>query len=152
NKVYYETSRVLREEGRTLDLSNAEMRKLGLAGGLMARIAKVDRSISKGEHEAMINTLVTHWALDREAAVFVVNVAESALDYTYDYYRMTREFATSTTLEERRAFLTTLFLIAAADDDVSFDETEEIRLVAQGINLSHEDFIEAKLRAKEAQS
>lgn len=151
NKVYYETSRVLREEGRSLALSDEEMRKLGLAGGLMARIAKVDQSVSDSERAAMIEILVNHWGLDREAAVFVTTVAESSLDVTYDYYRMTREFATSTTPEERKAFLTALFLIAAADEGVSFDETEEIRMVARGINLSHEDFIAAKLRAKEMQ-
>jgi len=81
----------------------------------------------------------------------VANVAVSSLDVTYDYYRMTREFATSTTLEERRRFLVSLFLIAGADDGVSFDETEEIRLVQQGLNITHEEFINAKLRAKEMQ-
>jgi len=65
---------------------------------------------------------------------------------------MTREFATSTTLEERQRFLVALFQIAGADGAVSFDETEEIRLVALGINVSHEDFINAKLQAKELQS
>jgi uncharacterized tellurite resistance protein B-like protein len=151
NKVYYEASRQLREEGRSLDLSDEEMRRLGLVGGLMARIAKVDQDVSDSEFEAMVNIIGDAWSLDRDAAVFVANVAVSSLDVTYDYYRMTREFATNTTLEERRRFLVALFLIAGADDGVSFDETEEIRLVARGINVSHEDFINAKLRAKELQ-
>ena len=34
---------------------------------------------------------------------------------------------------------------AAADGDISFDETEEIRLIARGLELSHRDFIDAKL-------
>jgi len=152
NKVYYETNRILREEGRSLDLTDKEMRKLGLAGGLMARIAKVDETVSEGEFEAMVDTIATTWQVDHEAAVFVANVAVSSLDVTYDYYRMTREFATSTTLEERQRFLVALFQIAGADGDVSFEETEEIRLVALGINVSHEDFINAKLQAKELQS
>ena len=149
NKVYYETNRILREEGRSLDISDQEMRKLGLAGGLMARIAKVNQVVSEGELEAMVNIMADTWQLDHDAAVFVANVAVSSLDVTYDYYRMTREFATSTTVEERQRFLVALFLIAGADEDVSFDETEEIRLVQRGINVSHQDFIEAKLRAKE---
>jgi len=149
NKVYYETNRILREEGRSLDLSDEEMRKLGLAGGLMARIAKVDQVVSDSEFEAMVSVMAENWQLERDAAVFVANVAVSSLDVTYDYYRMTREFATSTTLEERQRFLVALFLIAGADDGVSFDETEEIRLVQRGVNVGHQDFIEAKLRAKE---
>lgn len=149
NKVYYEVNRRLRENGQSLDLSDQDLRKLGLAGGLMARIAKVDRVVSVEERQAMIGFLEEHWQLAHEAAVFVADVAESSLDVNYDYYRMTREFATSTTPEERRRFLVVLFLVAAADGSVSFDETEEIRLVSRGINMTHQDFINAKLKAQQ---
>jgi uncharacterized tellurite resistance protein B-like protein len=151
NKVYYETNRILHEQGRSLNISDEEMRKLGLAGGLMARIAKVDEVVSESEFEAMVQIIADIWEVDEETATFMANVAVSSLDVTYDYYRMTREFATSTTLEERRKFLIALFLIAGADDGVSFDETEEIRLVQQGLNITHEEFINAKLQAKELQ-
>jgi uncharacterized tellurite resistance protein B-like protein len=149
NKVYYETNRILQDEGRSLDLTDDEMRKLGLAGGLMARIAQVDEVVSDTEFEAMADIIASTWQLDREAAVFVANVAVSSLDFSYDYHRMTREFASSTTLDERQRFLVALFLVAGAEDGASFDETEEIRMVARGINVSHQDFINAKLRAKE---
>jgi uncharacterized tellurite resistance protein B-like protein len=152
NKVYYEVNRRLRENGQSLELSDSEMRKLGLAGGLMARIAKVDRIVSEDEQQAMVQLLEQHWQLAREAAIFVAEVAVSALDVTYDYYRMTREFATSTTPEERRRFLVVLFLIASADGAVSFAETEEIRLVSRSINLTHQDFIAAKLEAQAQQA
>lgn len=152
NKVYYEVNRLLQEEGRSLDLPDEEVRKLGLAGGLMARIAKVDRTVTDDELNAMVSLIEEHWALGPEAAAFVANVAVSSLDVNYDYYRMTREFATSTTLEERQGFLVALFVIAGADKNVSFEETEEIRLVSRGINVTHQDFIDAKLKAKSNQS
>ena len=150
-EIYYETNRILNEEGRSVDISDEEMRKLGLAGGLMARIAKVDQVVSDSEFETMVSVMAENWRLDRDAAVFVATVAVSSLDVTYDYYRMTREFATSTTIDERKRFLVALFQVAGAEDGASFDETEEIRLVARGTNVSHQDFIEAKLRAKELQ-
>ncbi len=150
NKVYYEVSRRLRENGKSLDLSDEELRKLGLAGGLMARIAQVDRIVSDAERQAMVELLETHWQLDHEPAVFVADVAVSSFDLNYDYYRMTREFAAETTPEERRQFLVVLFLLASADGGVSFEETEEIRLVSRGINLTHKDFIDAKLKAQTA--
>ena len=152
NKVFYEVSLRLREEGKSLELPEAEMRKLGLAGGLMARIAKVDRTVTDEEFEVMAQAFEEHWQLPRESAVFVANVAVSSLDVSYDYYRMTREFATETTLEERQAFLVALFRIAAADGEVSFEETEEIRLVSRGINVTHQDFINAKLKVKTQQA
>jgi uncharacterized tellurite resistance protein B-like protein len=151
NKVYYEVSRQLEAEGKSLDLPNEEIRKLGLAGGLMARIANVDQTVSDDELNAMARMIGQHWELTPEAAEFVANVAVSSLDVNYDYYRMTREFATSTTAEERQRFLVALFVIAGADKDVSFEETEEIRLVSRGINVTHQDFIDAKLEAKSRQ-
>ncbi len=151
NKVYYEVSRRMREEGNSFDLPDEEVRKLGLAGGLMARIAKVDRTVTEDELNAMISMIEEHWDLTPEAALFVINVAVSSLDVNYDYYRMTREFATITTLKERQGFLVALFVIAGADKDVSFEETEEIRLVSRGINVTHKDFINAKLKAKSTQ-
>jgi len=151
NKVYYEVNRQLGEEGSSLDLPDEEMRKLGLAGGLMARIAKVDRTVTDEELNAMGGLIEEHWDLTPESAAFVANVALSSLDANYDYYRMTREFATSTTPEERQGFLVALFVIAGADEDVSFEETEEIRLVSRGINVTHQDFINAKLKAKAIQ-
>ena len=152
NKVFYEVNRRLQEEGKSLELPEAEMRKLGLAGGLMARIAKVDRTVTDNELEVMTQAIEEHWQLSQESAFFVANAAVSSLDVNYDYYRMTREFATETTLEERQAFLVALFRIAGADGGVSFEETEEIRLVSRGINVSHQDFINAKLKAKEQQA
>ena len=151
NKVYYEVDRRLRQNGQSLELSDTELRKLGLAGGLMARIAKVDRIVSDDELQAMIEVIEEQWQLAHESAVFVADVAMSSLGVTYDYYRMTREFATSTTADERRRFLVALFLIASADGSVSFEETEEIRLVSRGINVTHQDFISAKLEAQAQQ-
>jgi len=145
NKVYYEVSRLLREQGKTLDLPDEELRRLGLAGGLMARIAKVDRDVTDEEIFQMAAAIERYWGLSAENALFVANVAVSSLDVNYDYYRMTREFATMTTPEERRSFLVALFRVAAADGGISFDETEEIRTISKGINVTHQDFINAKL-------
>lgn len=152
NKVYYEVCRRLEMDGKSLDLPDEEIRKLGLAGGLMARIALVDRAATGEEQAVMKDVFERHWGLSAEEAEFVANAAMSSLDVNYDYYRMTREFATEATFEERKRFLVALFLIAGADGAVSFEETEEIRLVARGINLSHQDFIDAKLEAKALQA
>lgn len=145
NKVYFEVNQRLQSEGKSLDLPDRELRIMGLAGGLMARIANVDRTITDEEFEAMSSRIAEYWSVDRETAVFIATVAVSSLDVNYDYYRMTREFGTETTLEERRTFLEVLFQVAAADGSVSFEETEEIRLVARGINVNHQDFIKAKM-------
>lgn len=146
NKVYYELRQQLAEQGRSLELPDAELRKLGLAGGLMARVVYVDEQVTDTEVQAMAEIIGRYWELAQETAVLVAQIAVSSVDYNYDYYRMTRQFAESTSREERLKFLDVLFQVAVADGFVSFAETEEIRLVAQGINLANQDFIEAKIK------
>lgn len=145
NKVYYSVSQRLRENGQEFNISEDDLRKLSLVGGLMAKIAQVDREVSEAEINRMIEVIAGNWNLSKEEATFVAEVAVSAVDVTYDTFRMMRELATSTTEEERRRVLVVLFAIGAADGDISFDETEEIRLIARGLDLTHKDFIDAKL-------
>ncbi len=145
NRVYYEVEKQLHQDGKTLDLSDEELRRLGLAGGLMARVAHVDREIEAHEKALMVEKIRDYWQVEEETAVFVTTVAINTVDVTYDYYRMTRQFTELTTVEERQRFLAVLFQLAAADGELTFNETEEIRLISQSLNLSHADFIAAKL-------
>ena len=146
NKVYYSVSQRLRSDGQQLDLSDDGLRKLGLVGGLMAKIAQMDSEVTDTEFARMVDIIQVNWNLGVEEATFVAEVAISAVDLTYDIFRMMRELATSTTVDERCRVLDVLFAVANADGDISFDETEEIRLISRGLDLTHTDFIDAKLR------
>ncbi len=145
NKVYYSVSQQLAAEGRNLDISDGDLRRLSLVGGLMAKIAYEDRQVTDTEIAKMIEAIENNWGLSNEEANFLTQVAISSVDVTYDAFRMMRELVTVTTLEERRHIVEVLFAVAAADGDISFDETEEIRLIARSLELSHRDFIDAKL-------
>lgn len=146
NKVYYEVQQRLEAAGKTLALADEALRKLGLAGGLMARVAYVDRQVTADEEAAMADIIARLWGVGGETAVFVAHTAVNSLDASYDYYRMTREFGLATTPDERRRFLDVLFQVALADGFVTYEETEEVRLVAHAINLPNEDFINAKIK------
>jgi uncharacterized tellurite resistance protein B-like protein len=145
NKVYYSVSERLRADGLELNISESDLRKLSLVGGLMAKIAQMDREVTEAEFKRMVEVIAKNWNLGFEEATFVAEVAISAVDVTYDTFRMMRELATSTSEAERRRVLVVLFAVGAADGDLSFDETEEIRLIARGLDLTHKDFIDAKL-------
>lgn len=146
NKVYYAVEQRLQIDPQDLGLSDEELRKLGLVGGLMAKIAQLDRNVAEAEYDRMVTTFQDLWGVTRETATFVVEVAVSAVDVTYDTFRMMRELATSASLEERRHVVELLFAISAADGDMSIEEIEEIRVIARGLNLTHKDFIDAKLK------
>jgi uncharacterized tellurite resistance protein B-like protein len=146
NKVYYAVRQRLNLGEADLDIPEADLRKLSLAGGLMARVAHVDREVTEDEFNTMANALQVSWDITRETAAFVAEIAVSEVSAELDYFRLTREFSTSTTEEERVRFLDVLFAVADADGHVSHEEIEEIRRIAKSLNLTHKQFISAKLK------
>jgi uncharacterized tellurite resistance protein B-like protein len=146
NKVYYAVRQRLNLGEVNLEIPEADLRKLSLAGGLMARVAHVDRQVTEDEFDMMVNALQAGWDIAREAAAFVAEVAVSEISADLDYFRLTRQFSTSTTEDERVRFLDVLFAVADADGHVSHDEIEEIRRIAKSLNLTHKQFIGAKLK------
>lgn len=145
NRVYYQLRQQLAARGIVWDVPDAELRRLGLAGGLLALVAQTADGVTETERAAMVEALGAAWALPAESAALVVEVALADGD-ALDFYRLVREFAEVTTDDERRRFLDALFGVAAADGAATFEEIEQIRLIALGLKLSHTEFIEAKLR------
>lgn len=145
NHVYYKMRQQLASRNIVWNISDAELRRLGLAGGLLALVAQRSEGVTDEERAAMAAVLQAAWGLSPESAGFVVEVA-LADGERLDFYRLVREFSEVTTQEERQRFLDALFTVAAADNKASFDETEQIRLIAQGLKLSHAEFIDAKLK------
>lgn len=145
NKVYYGVQRRLELGEVSMDIPEDRLRKLSMVGGLMARIANVDLVVTNEEFEAIVNSLKNEWGISQDEATFVTEVAVSEVGPDMDYYRLTREFFTSTTEEERRKFLNVLFSVANADGFVSSKEIEEVRTIANSLRLTHKQFIDAKL-------
>jgi len=146
NKVFYSVCQRLQIDKSDLKIPEDELRTLSLVGGLMAKVAYVDREITDSELDGMVKAIEEVWEVSPHLAAFVAEVAISAMDETYDMFRMMRELMESTSERERRKFLDVLFAVANADGQISYDETEEIRKIARGINVTHKDFIDSKLR------
>ena len=146
NRVYYGVRRRLDESDDQPELPDSELRKLSLAGGLMARVAHIDREVTEGEIDAMERTLQENWNCSREQAALVAEVAVSAVAEDMDFYRMAREFFTCTTEDERVQFLDVLFAVADGDGMVSTPETEGIRRISMNLKMTHRQFIDAKLK------
>lgn len=146
NKVFYEVRRRLNLGEAELEIPEGDLRKLSLAGGLMAKVAHVDHKVTDKEFDAIANALQTHWDVDRQTAVFITEVATSEVAKKLDHYRTVRQFSTRTTRTERVHFLDVLFAVAAADGYATYDEIEEIRAIGKGMLLTHPQFIQAKLK------
>ena len=148
NKIFFDINQKIAEGD--VDFSNIpedKLRKLSLASGLMARVAYVDDKVAAGEREGIQNALLKNWGLTQSEASFVTEIALSEFAKGMDNYRLSRQFFESTTEDERVNFLDVLFAVAASDGEISYYETEEIRQIAKGLLLSHDQFINAKLKA-----
>jgi len=145
NTIYFQVTMELRDQGTSLNLTDSEIRRLCLAAGLMARVAGVDQQVSPEEKIVMRDIIKSEWKLSDEHAKLVVDISHHRVFRGLDGVRLVKGFNRWTTLSERRDFLRCLFAVANAADQTSFEEIEEIRSIAKGMELSHQDFINAKL-------
>ncbi len=141
NKIYYS----LKQRGFNANLPDERTRQLSFAAGLLGLVANVDKDICSKERAAVAEILEKGWGLGCEAAEAVVEVSSEESAQGLDRYRLTDGFYRCTSREERLRFMVCLFRIAAASGKASHEEIEEIRDIALGLKLSHQDFIAAKL-------
>ena len=150
NKVYYSVQRRLELNEGELKLSDDKLRKLSLAGGIMARVARVDEEVTETEFNQIVEVLQAEWKIPREEATFVAEVAVSDTAAEMDRFYLIDGFMKVCSSAELIEFLDVLFAVAAADAEISYDETEEVRSIATAFNLPHKYFIKAKLKATES--
>lgn len=145
NTIYFQVTMELRDRGITFDLPDIDIRKLCLAAGLMARVAGVDHVVSSEETKVMSKVLQRHWTLTEDQAQLIAEISHHRIFRGLDSVRLVKRFKELTTRTDRKEFLHCLFEVANAADQTSFAEIEEIRSLAQGMDLSHQDFLDAKL-------
>jgi uncharacterized tellurite resistance protein B-like protein len=145
NTIYFQVTMELRDRGITFEMPDSEIRKLCLAAGLMARVAGVDHVVSSEETRVMSGVLQRHWTLTEEQAQLVAEISHHRIFRGLDSVRLVKRFKDLTTRTERKDFLHCLFEVANAADQTSFEEIEEIRSLVKGMDLSHQDFLDAKL-------
>ena len=146
NTIYFQVTMELRDRGITFDLPDTDIRKLCLAAGLMARVAGVDHVVSEEETQVMGQVLQRRWTLSEEQAQLVAEISHHRIFRGLDSVRLVKRFKDLTTRDERKEFLHCLFEVANAANQTSFEEIEEIRSIVKGLDLTHQDFLDAKLK------
>lgn len=152
NRVYYAVRQRLRKGEAQLDIPDADLRKLSLAGGLMARVVHVNREVTPSELETIARCLRANWRISPEAAALVAEVAVTEAARSLDYYRLTREFVSSTTEDERVDFARALFAVADADGQISYEENDEIQRLAHAMLLDHAQISDARDQFQQARA
>jgi uncharacterized tellurite resistance protein B-like protein len=145
NRIFYHVNRRLSAD-KIEHVSQDLLWKLSLAGGLMARVAFIDKEVGQPEFDSMVKAMREHWGISEFQANLVAEAAISELTKGLDDYQLSSQFFECTTGEERLSFLDALFAVAAECGGVTFAETEEIRSIAAVLKLTHQQFITAKLK------
>jgi uncharacterized tellurite resistance protein B-like protein len=146
NRIYYKLRQDASLGGENLTIDETGLRKMSLAGGIMARVAYVDREVTDDEIEQISHAISDGWKISPAEARVVAEVAASEMSKDLDYLRLCWNFFNMTDQAERLRFLDGLFAVAASDGFVSDEEMEEIRSISTSLKMTHKEFIEAKLR------
>lgn len=140
NDLFIKIKDSINEGKIEVDLPEGELRKLGLAGSLMARVARVNPRITEQDLEYIASIIQEYWSLSTEGALFVSKIALSQSVFGMDGLRLCRQFHDITTSAERNAFLDALFDVALADGRLTHPEMEEIMEIAANLKISQSDF------------
>ncbi|HZE20002.1 MAG TPA: TerB family tellurite resistance protein [Candidatus Angelobacter sp.] len=142
----------VREIADALDrLPPERARHLASFAYILGRVANVDLEVTPEETRAMEGILRRLAGLSEDEAILIVRIAKSQHELfgATESYVVTREFARSSSEEEKNALLECLFAVSASDNEVSGIEEAEIRKIAGELGLSHADFIAARFRVRE---
>lgn len=118
---------------------------------ILSRVAHADLDISEVETNKMKEILEKSGHLTPEMAALVVEIAkvQNILLGGVENYILTREFAQTADRVHKEYLLESLFAVAAADESVSTQESNEISKIATEMGLEHKDYIAARSKFRE---
>jgi uncharacterized tellurite resistance protein B-like protein len=143
NKIFFKLRRQIGTEQIT-----PETYRLCLLGGLMGIVAQADGEIDLRELEEIRRHLQSQGKFESDALDMLMAIIEEESVRGLDRSRLIAEYTANIGFEERVELLDALFAIAAADGGLTHAELEELRGISAAMNLSHRQYIDAKLRAK----
>ena len=125
-----------------------EMYRLCLLGGLMGIVAQADGEIDFKELAEIRRQIQSRGTFEDEALDTLMTVIEEESVRGLDRARLISEYTATAGFEDRVELLDLLFAVAVADGALTHPELEELRGMSAAMNLSHRQYIDAKLRAK----
>jgi len=133
------------------DLEEEQLVITSCIAGLMARVAYTDFDLDEKEVEQMRKNLVDWKVSDKISQDQVVDMAvkhikEMAGLENHLYVHPLKKFLTK---DERYKVVQSLFLVAASDGSVENIESQEIKLITKGLELSTQHFLAARAEVVE---
>jgi uncharacterized tellurite resistance protein B-like protein len=123
-----------------------KLKELTLSAAFLARVGYVDEDFLPQEKQFIQKLLCEVWGISASLAEAVCGVAMEAASGGLDLFRLIQETKATLSLNKRKILLEALFALALAEGKMTGKEIEEIRKIAHGLELTHREFINAKLK------
>jgi len=138
-------ARIVTEESTTISPEKA----LQLAtAALLIEISRADFEVADEERTAIEEALNGSFGLSDDETREIVSLAEQNVDESISLYEFTRLVDEAFTPEQKRHIVGLLWQVAFSDDRLEEREEYLIRKIAKLLHVTHEDFIDEKLKAK----
>lgn len=118
------------------------------AAMLLLEVAWADQNITDEELKATRDAVQAMFGLSSEQVQALVDRAKTEHDTAISMYPFTRAVNESLSMDDKRHLILLLWRLAGADNDVDVHEEYTIRRIADLLYVSHDDFIAAKLEAR----
>lgn len=106
---------------------------------ILTRAAAADMDISAAESREIEQLVAEHGGLPEAQAVLVAQIArhQSLLYGGTEDYLVTRQFRDLSTDEDRLALLRCCYLVGAADDTITAEESDTLQEIAHELDIDH---------------
>ena len=125
------------------------LKKVSLCATFLARVGYVDEDFLPQEKHFIEKLLSEVWGVSPVLAAAICDLAMETAN-SVDFYRLIQEAKATLPTTERKSLIEALFGLAQAEGKMTGSEVEEIRKIAHRLELTHRQFINAKLKVLDA--
>jgi uncharacterized tellurite resistance protein B-like protein len=135
-----DTETVRRIAGQLDALPVDRARFLAAFAYILTRAAAADMEISDVESRAIERLVGEHGGLPEAQAILVTQIArnQSLLYSGTEDYLVTRQFRELSTAEDRLALLRCCYLVGAADDTITAEESDTLQEIAKELDIERD--------------
>jgi uncharacterized tellurite resistance protein B-like protein len=135
-----DTETVRRIAGQLDALPIERARFLAAFAYILTRAAAADMEISEVESRAIERLVAEHGGLPEAQAVLVTQIArnQSLLYSATEDYLVTRQFRELASEDDRLALLRCCYLVGAADDTITAEESDTLQEIARELDLGRD--------------
>ncbi len=117
---------------------------------LLIELTRADFKVDDRERQMVEEAIKRVFDLSSEETLELISLAEEETEKTNSLYEFTHLIDRGFPAERKQHIVELLWRVAFSDEQIEMHEEHLIRKVAKLLHVYHEEFIAAKLRAKEA--